>query len=793
MRGRSLIPLVLGVVAILVAATTDVVRAEPPSTAYIFPAGGQRGTRVVARVGGHYLHERASFAMTGGGVTAPTAIDRIETRWFEGPLVRLPASQQAEDYPKDYGATLEIAADAPLGMRHWYAWNAQGVTTPRRFVVGELPEVVEEEWDGEPIPTSVTLPVTINGRIFPREDVDEWTFTATAGRTISCVVAASNLGSPLEARIEALDSQGLPIAEATGGAGEDPQLSFVAREAGTYRVRIHDVRGQGLQSYVYRLTVTEGPWVRGVYPLGGRRGAEVAWTLSGANVPGEVQRATVPANAVGDRFTMQWNVAGRDTNPVVVAAGDWPEALENEPNDELGSGLRVAPPIVLNGRIEKPGDIDGWRVELAKGIEYGFAIQAARWGSPLDSVITVLDAQGREVAKSEVGQNGSFDADLRFTPPADGVYDVRVAEQFRSRGGPQFAYRLSIEQTEPRVRLEFASDTILLERGKPAKLAVQVHRDGGSKASVELSLEGAPAGVTAAPIVVPANANNGSLAVEVAGDAVVGPTAVRIVGRVFAEGKTVADSTEKVFATIRSTSQETAAARESILLAVTLPTPFKFQGAYEMTYIPCGAVSRKRFTIDRNGYEGPLEVRLADKQTRHLQGVTGPTIIVPPGVTEFVYPITLPPWMELGRTSRVVLMATGEVDDGRGQKHKVSYTSGDQNNQMINLVSPSPLRLSLDRGTAAVEPGRSTRVKVQIRRDRDLKSPVKIELVAPAHLRDVSVPPLEWGPDTEEGELTLVYGAQPGPFTMPVIIRATARRGDDPIVAEAPLELVPLK
>ena len=59
------------------------------------------------------------------------------------PLVRLPASQRSEDYPKDYLAPLTIAADAPTGARPWRVWNAQGATPARKFIVGDLPEVIE--------------------------------------------------------------------------------------------------------------------------------------------------------------------------------------------------------------------------------------------------------------------------------------------------------------------------------------------------------------------------------------------------------------------------------------------------------------------------------------------------------------------------------------------------------------------------------------------------------------------------------------------------------------------------
>jgi len=151
-------------------------RADPPHASYIFPAGGQRGTTVNVRVGGHFLHERAVFEMLGSGITAPAELIRGETIWFEGPLIRQPASQASEDYPQDYAGQIAIAADAANGQRWWRCWNAQGVTAALPFVVGDLPEFVEQEAQGDPIPVAVSLPVTINGRIFPREDVDIWSF-----------------------------------------------------------------------------------------------------------------------------------------------------------------------------------------------------------------------------------------------------------------------------------------------------------------------------------------------------------------------------------------------------------------------------------------------------------------------------------------------------------------------------------------------------------------------------------------------------------------------------------------
>ena len=71
---------------------------------------------------------------------------------------------------------------------------------------------------------------------------------------------------------------------------------------------------------------------------------------------------------------------------------------------------------------------------------------------------------------------------------------------------------------------------------------------------------------------------------------------------------------------------------DQMRLAVTQTTPFKIVGDYDMRWAPRGSVHRRHYRIVREGYDGPLEISLADRQARHLQGVTGPTITVPAAV-----------------------------------------------------------------------------------------------------------------------------------------------------------------
>ena len=127
----------------------------------------------------------------------------------------------------------------------------------------------------------VQLPVTINGRIFPRENVDIWTFPLHKGQSAACEVNASRLGSPLDSYLEVIDPEGHTIAENDNALGADSFVRFTAATDGKYAVRIRDANGRGGPAYVYRLTLTSDPYVERVFPLGGRRGEAMRFTVYG--------------------------------------------------------------------------------------------------------------------------------------------------------------------------------------------------------------------------------------------------------------------------------------------------------------------------------------------------------------------------------------------------------------------------------------------------------------------------------------------------------------------------------
>ena len=770
-----------GLCILIVLATASVSYAEPPSTSYIFPAGGQRGTKVQVKIGGHFLHERANFEILRAGVSGPGQIERIGTTWFEGPLIKQPASQQAEDYPKDYAGELVIAADAQPGVRHWRVWNAQGISPALKFVVGDLPEVVESEIDGEPIPTPITLPVTINGRIFPREDVDVWTFDATAGQSVACAVAAAEFGSPLAARIEARGPDGDPLGEATADARGRVLLRFTTAVSGKHAVHIHDVQAGGLQHYVYRLTITGGTWIDSVYPLGGRRGSEVRLQAAGQGV--DALTVKLP-EAIGLSSVAPVILDGTRSVPTtfLLDVDDLPEQLEAEPNHEGANAAALPFPGVANGRIDPAGDSDLWKLALAKDRPVHLSLKAGQLGSPLAGVVTVRDAAGKELAKAS-WLDQQKDVELAFTPPADGDYFVQVRDEFATRGGPAFAYRLRASAPVPDFGFSLPTDGVAVDIGASKNVEVKVLRRGGFKGPLTLHVDGLPAGVACDDVKLAENADKATLVFKSADNVPVTAALIRVVGRGEVDGKPV----ERI---AHAAGLPGEPPLENVRLVRTLKTPFKFTALYDFRYSPRGTVLKKRYTIDRGGYDGPLVAQLADRQGRHLQGVTGPVVTIPAGAAEFEYALSLPPWMELGRTSRSNLMLTGEIKDAAGVPHKVSFTTRDQNEQMIALVSPSVLRIIAEKPSLLVQAGTEAALPIQIRRDWTVTSPLKLELVLAPHVRDVSAEPVVVPADVETATFVIRFGSSPGPLNMPLTIRATAERGGDPVVAEAAIEAV---
>ena len=652
-----------------------------------------------------------------------------------------------------------------------------------KFVVGDLPEIIEDEIDGDPAPVAVKLPVTINGRIFPREDVDVYAFRAKKAESIRCSVQAATIGSPLDARLEVRDSQGRRIAESDAPTGSDPALSFIAPADGEYQVRIDDMRAQGGQAFVYRLTITADPFVERVFPLGGKRGSTVEVEVTGQAMPAKLN-ITIPKDAPSN-YQHPFSARGKSWSGIVLDVDDHPEFIAAR---DMKNTLSL--PAILNGRIEKPGQIDEWKWQAKKGETWEFELRAARFGSKLDGVITICDAQGKPLTKAEAT---AADCTARLTAPADGAYIVKVQDRFQSRGGPEFAYRLRIVPPPlPDFRLTLAgdprqpnsADAVTLPRKGQAKLKLNIDRIGSFKEPIALEVIGLPAHVSVTPNVIQPNQASIDLTFKADEKAKIDVSRITIVGKV-KESKVEGSLREPVSARGASGLHST------VLLAVAMPTPFVIKGEYDMGFAPRGAVHKRKYKIERNGYDGPIEVSLADRQARHLQGVEGPRSSYLRALANSPMARTCLLGWKQAALAAFACRASASSRTRTAPEHRVSLVPSIRTERLVAVVGPACSRWRRSERRTP-QPGKQFTVAVKVQRGQGIAGPVNLELVTPSHQHGLTATKTTLSAKEDRGTLMVTCaGKLTGPFNMPVIVRATLMRDGDPVVAEVKIDIQP--
>jgi hypothetical protein len=446
-------------------------------------------------------------------------------------------------------------------------------------------------------------------------------------------------------------------------------------------------------------------------------------------------------------------------------------------------------PAIGNGRIAKPGEVDAWNFAARAGETFEIDLRAHRLGSPLLGMLTVRDAAGKTLAQAEPGATG--DPSLKFTAPANGTYSITVQDKFRTRGGPAFGYRLRVDRPTPDFELNFAVASLTIQRGQQAPLKITANRRGNLNGPIFLKFEGLPTGITIPkdPIIA-AGQSSIDIPLKTEPTAKIQSFTIRVGGVAY---QPLFPFTAMPFPVARNTNVKMGEDTiDHVRFAVALPTPFKIVGDYQSQLIPRGTVYSRKYRIERNGFDGPIEIDLTDKQARHLQGVTSKPLVVPASQSNFEYAVELPPWMETGRTCRVCVMGTATVKDADGSEHVVTYSSVQQNDQIIAVIEAERLSVKLDRETVRVEPGATVEVGLKLGRAEGLSGQATVRVAIPTHFKGIEAMPLDLAAGATEGKLRLRFTADAkGPFNAPLLIRAAVMEKGLPVMGETKIELVP--
>ena len=177
-------------------------------------------------------------------------------------------------------------------------------------------------------------------------------------------MTAQRIGSPLDSYLVLRDPNGTEVANSDQGSGLDSVLDYTALAAGKYTLHIRDIRYKGGGGFRYRLSIGELPYLETVFPLGGQRGTDNTIAVTGANLEtvNAIQVSIDAETPTGQQSLRVKTPSGLTSNPHPFAIGSLAEMAESEPNDSADKANIVNTPITINGKIDKPGMLIGFRL-----------------------------------------------------------------------------------------------------------------------------------------------------------------------------------------------------------------------------------------------------------------------------------------------------------------------------------------------------------------------------------------------------------------------------------------------
>ncbi|MCB1131073.1 MAG: hypothetical protein KDN05_08090, partial [Verrucomicrobiae bacterium] len=298
-----------------------------PKIGYLYPAGACRGTTIEVLAGGQALKDVKQVRVSGEGVTArvirtyrgvrnlngeqrqmlqwriacrraeihgrkappapeiPEGPDGKPAKQFQLPempfldmldhldaegiehwttvMQRKDRMQQNNQLGELVRIELHVAEDAPQGMREIRFGGPQGLTSPMRFEISDLPEHREVEPNEAPESdrAAATIPCVFNGQI-QAGDVDIFRFRARRDDRVVVRGEARSLIPYLADAVPGWFQMVVTIRDPEGNEiaygddyrfDPDPALCFRAPEDGEYTLEVRDSIYRGREDFVYRV------------------------------------------------------------------------------------------------------------------------------------------------------------------------------------------------------------------------------------------------------------------------------------------------------------------------------------------------------------------------------------------------------------------------------------------------------------------------------------------------------------------------------------------------------------
>jgi hypothetical protein len=636
------------VIALLGAVCAGVSRAGTPELSQVLPRGGQRGTELDVILHGQRLADAQEILFYDPSIT----------------VANLTASN-----PTDVKAHLKIAPDAPLGEHQLRLRTATGVSELRTFYVVPYPIVQSKKPNNSfNSPQPIDLNVTVAGTI-ANEEVDYFVVQAKKGQRLTAEVEGMRLGdADFDPFVEILDTHhfDLAVSDDTALAMQDPIASIIAPADGSYIIAVRECSYGGSADSKYLMFIGTFPRPMTVYPLGGQAGQDLAVQFIG-DVVGPIAQTLKLPNAPIAKMNLFAEQDGLvPPSPNFFRVSPFPNVMKVEPNDtpKTATVAKVPLPLAFNGIISHPGETDYFRFTAKKDQAIEMRVIARQLRSPLDSVLTVYNADGGAMASND--DSDGPDSYLRFSPPADADYLLSVTDQLH-QGGPDYTYRVELTPVEPRLTLNIPEvqpnsqerQAIAVPRGNRFATLIRATRSdfGGDLVisspnlppGVKLSCDTLPGDNDVVPVLFEAapDAQSGGRLCDLA--AVCTDPNTHVAGHFQQDVELVLGPNNAAFYVSHT---------DKLAVAITNSVPFKLQIEEPKVPLVQNGQMNLKVKIDRDpGFNGPVSLHMLFNPP----GVSSsPSVDVPGDQSEAIYPLSANDGAET-RKWKICIMGESDV------------------------------------------------------------------------------------------------------------------------------------
>ncbi len=592
---------------------------------------------------------------------------------------------------------ITIDPDAKPGGRELRIATKTGLTNPMVLQVGTLPEVRELEPNnkqayqkpfdiaGLPKEKPLELPVVLNGQVMPG-DIDRFRFTAEKGQKLVIETYARSLIPYLsdavpgwfQATLALYDNKGNEVAFVDDYRfNPDPVMFYEIPKSSEYELEIRDSIYRGREDFVYRIAVSQHPFITQVFPLGGKAYSSTLASVEGWNLPA----TQVPLDTRPSGDDIQHMICDRGTlvsSPITYAVGRLAETMETESNNTLKSAQPVTLPIIINGRINAPGDMDVFQFEGSSGEKVVAEVYGRRLNSPVDSLLRLTNAKGvtlewnddyikkdGHLHKDTVGLS-THHADSYITAilPENGTYYVHLSDS-QNQGGGAYGYRLRIAEPQVDFALRITPSSLFACAGETVPMQVYVLRKDGFDGEIEMELKNAPDGFKLEGGRIPAGCDQIRMTITTPHIAPAKPVSLELQGTVILPGQIVIRKAMPAEDMMQAFLYRHLVPSQQLLIAVVKrrfsPPLFESVGD-EPVRIAAGRSAQVRFKIAKRPFFDGIKLKLS----RPPEGLTLHDVKVASGTLSFTLKVDE---KSTGFAGNVIIAASNELKPKKKNKN----------------------------------------------------------------------------------------------------------------------------